>query len=306
MAATDVPHILAAIVYEPVDCAVDLVQNLNRLAPESLVALYVDARYADEYARRWPRRGLRAVMIPETRAVAKPRRQPMLHEAFFEILRWAHECCRFDALTMVDSDQLLVSAGFADTVARFLRAHPRVGLLGSASVQERQGPDSRFYLARRAYEELDLWRPFLAEFRDWESSFVHFSFWPSIVVPGRVVGELLGCLDSSAALRALLDGTQTSAINEVLLPTMVRLLGWQVAPSPASFRYCRWREPLTLEEAAAALADPSCYWIHPVTRTYDDAVRSFVRDAVGYPPPPTPAGIEPSGAIASSASSRAK
>jgi hypothetical protein len=277
-----VSHILACIVYEPVDCTVDLVRNLNRLAPESLVALYVDQRYLDVYAQQWPSEGVRSALIPGTRPVPMPGLLPVLHGVYFDILRWADSEFVFDALTIVDSDQLLVSPGFARRILSFLDEHPSVGLLGSAHVHERQGPDSRYYQARKAHEEIRVWYPFLAQFDAWQSSFVHYSFWPSLAVAGRAVKGVLECVDSMPSLRSLLQQTKISALNEVLVPTIVRLLGWGLAPSPASFRYTRWRKPLSFPELRAAMADHNCYWIHPVTRDYDDPVRTFIRRTVGY------------------------
>jgi hypothetical protein len=274
-----VPNVLACLVHEPFDCAVDLVRNLNYLAPESLPIVYVDRRHLETFARRWSRERLDALLHPDPRPV--PVRGTLARTWWFalDVMRFALGICRFDALTIVESDQLLVKPGFTRTVLSTLERHPRCGLLGSSLVGVPQGPSSHLAIARRAHAELVTWRPLLEGFPGWERCFVHYSFWPSLVLAGSTVSELVRWIDTSAGstLDGLLSGSGITAVAELLLPTLVRLLGWDLLPSPANYRHCHWRRALTEADVRAAVAEPDVYWLHPVPRVLDDPVRSQVR-----------------------------
>jgi hypothetical protein len=274
-----VPNVLACLVHEPFDCAVDLVRNLNHLAPESLPIVYVDHRHHQRFARRWAGLGLRAVLHPEPRPV--PVRGTLARTWWFalDVMRLARRLCRFDALTIVESDQLLVKPGFTRAVLAALERHPRCGLLGSSQAGVRQGPASELDIARRAHAELPAWRPLLERFPGWDRSFVQYSFWPSLVLSGRAVDELVRWTDAEGggAPDRLLAASRITAVTELLLPTLVHLLGWDLLPSPASYRHCHWRQALTGADVRAAVAEPDAFWLHPVPRTLDDPVRALVR-----------------------------
>lgn len=196
-----------------------------------------------------------------------------------DVMRLARRLCRFDAITIVESDQLLVKPGFTAAVLRALERDPRCGLLGSSQAGTRQGPLSPLTIARRAHAELPAWRPLLERFPRWQRSFVHYSFWPSLVLSGRAVDELLRWTDSDAgdAPDRLLAASRITAAAELLVPTLVHLLGWELRASPANYRHCHWRQPLTEVDVLAAVAEPDVYWLHPVPRTLADPVRSLVR-----------------------------
>jgi hypothetical protein len=272
-----VPNVMACLVHEPYSCAVDLVRNLEHLAPESAVVVYVDRPHLEGFAERWPGERLRAVLHPDPRAV--PVRRGLARTWWFAVdtMRFALDRWRFDALTIVDSDQLLVRSGFTETILAALRRHPRCALLGSQRTGTRQGSDSELLLARRGHEELALWRPFLDQFPGWEDRFVQYSFWPSMVLAGRAVPDLVRWADADPGFEAVLAESRITAVIELLLPTLLVLLGWEIRPSPASFRHCHWREALTVEEVRRALTEPDCFWIHPVPRMPGDAVRTLVR-----------------------------
>jgi hypothetical protein len=274
-----VPNVLACLVHEPFDCAVDLVRNLNHLAPESLPIVYVDRRQFEPFAERWADQRLSAVLHPDPRPV--PVRGTLARTWWFalDVMRLALRLCRFDAFTIVESDQLLVKRGFTRAVLAALEGHPRCGLLGSSLAGVRQGPSSPLAIARRAHAELPAWRPLLERFPRWDRSFVHYSFWPSLVLSGGVVAELVRWTDSDAGGEPdeLLAASRITAAAELLLPTLVHLLGWDLLPSPANYRHCLWRQTLGEADVRAAVAEPDVFWLHPVRRDFDDPVRSLVR-----------------------------
>jgi hypothetical protein len=274
-----VPNVLACLVHDPFDCAVDLVRNLNHLAPESLPIVYVDRPHLEPFAERWAGEGLRAVLHPDPGPV--PVRDTLARTWWFalDVMRLARRLCRFDALTIVESDQLLVKSGFTRAVLAALEGHPRCGLLGSSQAGVRQGPRSPLAIARRAHAELPAWRPLLERFPGWNRSFVQYSFWPSLVLSAGAVDELLRWIDAGGggAADRLLAASRITAASELLLPTVVHLLGWDLLPSPANYRHCHWRQALTEADVRAAAAEPDVFWLHPVPRTYDDPVRSLVR-----------------------------
>ena len=68
------------------------------------------------------------------------------------------------------------------------------------------------------------------------------------------------------------------ATEEVVLPTLVALLGYEVAANPCSYDYVRYRVPYTLSHVEDALSRREVFWLHPVPRRYEDKMRKYIRD----------------------------
>ncbi len=112
-----------------------------------------------------------------------------LHGFAVDCMRFALESLPFDAMTIVDSDQLATRPGYSGHLEAFLASRPRVGLLGNSPAP--QGPVPTTPPAIAARREIDLWRRFLRRFPDGEAKFVHWTFWPSTVITAAAARDRL-------------------------------------------------------------------------------------------------------------------
>jgi hypothetical protein len=124
-------HVYACLVHEQRDCVVDLVQNLRALDPESRVILFNGGSNP---------RLLEALPFSEPQVLVHPGSRPLrwgyLHEFALAAMDLAEQQGGFDAMTIVDSDQLCLRAGYSRFVAEHLRLTPGVGLFGTTSAEE--------------------------------------------------------------------------------------------------------------------------------------------------------------------------
>ncbi len=269
-------NIFACLIHESQECAVDLVRNLRALDPGSTILLYNGGRDPDLLRRGFPFERYGAVVHPEPRPLA----WGWLHDFALDCIRFAREHLSFDTLTVVDSDQLATRPGYSDALARFVADHPRLGLIASAPGP--QPPDSIIPPVVTAFEELNLWRPFLRRFPGGESKFVHWSFWPGTVFARRAALDLVDLVDGDDYLREILARSRIWATEEVILPTLVALLGYEVTTTPFAGDFVRYQVPYAPEQVALALKRPDVYWIHPVARRYGDGLRCLIRDHHGH------------------------
>ena len=146
-------NVFACLVHENTECVVDLVRNLRHLDPTSAVLLYNGSRDPHwlDSAPTFDRAG--AALHPAPR----PMQWGRLHDFAIDCMRYALAHLPFDAITIVDSDQLAMRPGYSERLAAFLAEEPGVGLLSNSP--ERQGPATRVQPARVAHGEIDLWRP---------------------------------------------------------------------------------------------------------------------------------------------------
>jgi predicted O-methyltransferase YrrM len=268
-------HLHACLVHERPDCVLDLVRNLHHLDPEATILLYDGGRDPGllRGAASWERYG--AVVHPSPR----PMQWGRLHDFALDCMRFALEHLPFDAMTIVDSDQLGARAGFAARIAEAVAARPAVGLLGSAGPLE---PGQRLAApAEHALRETELWRPYLRRFPSGEAKFPHWTFWPSTVFTADGARALVAEWDRDGTLPELLARSQMWATEEVLLPTLVALLGFEIARTPCCNSWVRYRARYTSAQIEAALAHPDAYWIHPVPRRWDDPLRVRIRRRLG-------------------------
>ena len=134
-----------------------------------------------------------------------------LHGFALDCMKFALDNFAFDTLTIVDSDQMSLRAGYPQRLADYLAGEENVGLLGNSP--ERQTAATRVPPAVQAWREVDLWRPFLRRFPHGEEKFAHWSFWPSTVF-------------TAAGARALTD---IFARDKQLQEIMARSRIWAIA-----------------------------------------------------------------------------
>ncbi|MBZ4417831.1 glycosyltransferase [Myxococcus sp. RHSTA-1-4] len=259
----------ACLVHESRECVIDLVRNLHHLDPDSRILLYNGGQDGD-LLQGFPFERYNAVVHPTPR----PMKWGWLHDFALDCFRFALEHHPFDAMTIVDSDQLGLRPGYSGFLRAFLDANPGAGLLGN--VQPPHGPGSRAAPAVNARREVDLWRPFLRRFPQGEAQFVHWTFWPSTVFTADAAKDMV-TLWEDPQLQDILRRSRIWASEEVLFPTLVALLGHRVLTSPCSYDLVRYRVRYSTGQLDTALADPSGFWAHPIPRRYDDPLRAHVR-----------------------------
>ena len=184
-----------------------------------------------------------------------------LHDFAVDCMRFALQGKDFGTLTIVDSDQLGIRPVYSAYLNSFLADHPNAGcLVSAAGVQPRT---TRIGPPQAAWREFELWRPFLQRFPDGESKFPHWTFWPATVFT-RAAAEDLVTLWDDEQLQDILAKSEIWASEEVILPTLVALLGYQMLRNPCSYDLVQYRVRYTTAQVHAAMNQPSAYWVHPV------------------------------------------
>ena len=279
-------NVYACLVHEQRDCVVDLCRNLRRVDPESTILLYNGGRDPGLLARDRAFDRLGVVVHPKPRRM----RWGFLHDFALDCMRFAQAEHAFDTMTIVDSDQLALRAGWTAAIWERLQQDTKIGLLGNSV--ERLSPETDNPAAITAWREVDLWRPFLERFPDGEDKFVHWSYWPGTVFSADAARALVDLFDRDLQLREIMRQSHLWVTAEILFPTLTALLGFQVARSPDGYRYLRYRHAHTGNELESAFAEADAYWIHPIRRRSDDPLRMAIRarlapsDAAEPPPRP--------------------
>jgi hypothetical protein len=192
---TPIRNIFACLVHENPACVLDLVRNLRYLDPTSTVLLYNGSNDSRLLERQFPYGRYDVVLHPQPRPMVWGR----LHDFALDCMRFALEQLPFDTLTIVDSDQLAIRPGYTHYLTESLAGQTGVGLL--SNLPERQPPTTHIPPAQVAFQEIDLWRPFLQRFSQGEQKFVHWSFWPSTVFTVDAARDLTKLFDTDANCR---------------------------------------------------------------------------------------------------------
>jgi hypothetical protein len=265
-------NIFACLVHESPECIIDLVRNLRALDPDSLLLLYNGSNQPDLLHGSFPFERYNVVLHPSPR----PAQWGRLHQFALDCMEWACDNYPFDTLTIVDSDQLAIRAGYSSFLAAHIQGLSNIGVLGSSAGV--QGAGTRIGPAELALREIDLWRPLLREFQNGEEKFVHWCFWPSTIFTADASRNLTRLFATNSRLQAIMLQTRIWASEELILPTMVALLGYTVATSPCSYEYVKYRVPFSLPQLQAAFRRDNAFWMHPVPRRYDDPLRTRIRE----------------------------
>jgi SAM-dependent methyltransferase len=265
-------NVYACLVHEKRECIIDLVRNLRFHDNNSPIILYNGGYDPDLLTGReiWSRLGV----------VVHPSPQPMtwgyLHNFALDCLRLAIAHFSFDCLTIVDSDQLALQSGYCDHMGRVLAQWPSAGVLGEVG-----GPHGRRDApppAQRIWDEYALWKGFLARAPGGEEACIHSLFWPATVFTERAARDLCDLWAREPALRAAFGRTKAWATEEVVLPTLVAMLGYEIRTNPCCRDYVKFRKDFTLADLDQALARPDAFWMHPVPRQMGHPLRVALRD----------------------------
>lgn len=267
-------NVYICLVHERKDSVVDLVRNLQYCDPESAIMLYNGGLDADLLSDDPVFRSGGVLIHPAPR----PMQHGYLHGFALDCMELALEELGFDAMTIVDSDQLCLRKGYTAFLSAFFSdpAHARIGLLSSQP--ERVDRFNRTNMvALQAFREYELWLPFIREFDQGEAGFVHWTFWPGSVFTRAAVRDLVQLFKTSASLLTVMGKTRIWATEEVILPTLVRLLGYEIAANPCDQRWVNYKKTYTMPELAEACVSEKAFWIHPVDRVYEHPLREDIR-----------------------------
>jgi len=265
-------NIFACLVHESPECVIDLVRNLHYLDPASLILLYNGGQDRLLLDRGFPFERHGAVVHPNSR----PLRWGWLHDFALDSMRFALDHFPFETMTIVDSDQLAVRPRYSHYLAQSLAGRHNLGLLSNSP--RPQAPDRTSGPTVAALEEIELWRPLLRRFPHGEEKFVFWSFWPATVFTADAARDLTRFFATDAQLQHIMARTRIWASEEVILPTLVALLGYRIAENPCSYRFVKYRQAHTPREVDEAMTTPDVFWMHPVARSLEDPVRRHIRD----------------------------
>ena len=265
-------NVYACLVHESPDCVIDMVRNLHYNDPSSIILLFNGGADFDLKSTLFPFEQFGAVICPVSYDV----KHGYLHTFALECMKFALENFSFDVLTIVDSDQLSVQPDYSSFISSFLSDKSNVGLLSSRP--ERITAENRdVWTSIKAFEEYDLWKPLLKTFPDGENKFVHWSFWPSTVFTYDAVKDLIKQFKINTRLHDIMQRTRIWATEEIILPTMVSLLGYDILLNPCCNTFNNYQKSYSALDVDCALSDPHVFWMHPVAREYDDEIRNRTR-----------------------------
>lgn len=276
-------HVFACLVHEDADCVVDLIRNLRFFEPDSEILLYDgSAGSLLEHAPTFEKLG--AVMHPAPGKQSWGR----LHDSVFDCLELGRQRFSFDAMTFVDSDQLLAGRGYVEAVGAALERQPQVGLFGTPNPSL-----GAVWATAHQPQERELWEPFLERFPRGLAQLypANWIFWPGTVITGAA-GAALCALRTDPVFAGIL-AKSNFASEEIAFSTVAAALGYRVVPKPWNDDWVRWRRPIRVSEVSAALTDPDAFWLHPVRRSLEDSSRVFLRQVSneyqGFTPTLSPA-----------------
>ncbi len=269
-------NVYACLVHENEDCVVDLVRNLHYHDPNSTILLYDGSEDSRLIQNHFPYNKFNAVVYPKPVSA----KHGYLHTYALNCMKYASDNFTFDSFTIVDSDQLSIRSGYSEYLGALLSSAPNIGMLSSKP--KRLNPedtnDIEVWPAIQAFKEYDLWEPFLRSFSGGEDKFVHWSFWPSTVFTAEAVKDLIQIFHSNKQLQDIMEKTQIWATEEVILPTLVKLLGYDITLNPCSYDYVKYKKSYTLQDINSAFNKTDSYWIHPIERQYENANRKYIRE----------------------------
>ncbi|RYY37574.1 MAG: glycosyltransferase family 2 protein [Sphingobacteriaceae bacterium] len=265
-------NIYACCVHEREDCVIDLVKNLHYNDPDSVILLYNGGEDAGLFSAGFPYEEYNVVIYSAPRRV----KWGYLHDFALDCMAFCLENFAFDIITIVDSDQLCLRPGYSLNMARVMQNMHNVGILSNLPKRITQ-QDIHIHTSLQAFKEYELWKPLLNMFENGESKFLHWSFWPSTVFTIDAVKELVKVFRNNSLLRQIMQKSEIWATEEVVLPTVTALLGFKVAANPNSYDFVQYKKDFSIAELEEALERNDVYWLHPVKREYNDAIRGQVR-----------------------------
>src|SRR5665213_3603909 len=267
-----IKNVYACLVHEQKDCVLDLVHNLHYHDPTSVILLYNGGTDKELLAGRSDLEKYGVIFYP----TPVSQKWGYLYLFAVQCMEFAVANLAFDTITFVDSDQLCLRPGYVQYIGEYLNSRKNVGMLSSMP-HKVENDNLLVHPATQAFREYNLWKPFLKNFDKGESKFVHWTFWPSTVFTHDAARDLVHLIKSNNQLRSILQNTKIWASEEIILPTLTSLLGYEIALNPCSYTFVKYKKEFTIGEASEALNQTDAYWIHPVKREYNHPLRNYIR-----------------------------
>jgi predicted O-methyltransferase YrrM len=107
--------------------------------------------------------------------------------------------------------------------------------------------------------------------------FLYWTFWPSTVFTAEAARDLTLLFTKDEQLKEILRKSEIYATEEVILPTLVALLGYRIVANPCSYDFVKFRAKYVCDEIARAFEKSDVFWIHPISRHYNDPLRKYIR-----------------------------
>lgn len=265
-------NIFVCLVHENENCILDLIRNMHFHDPASTILLYNGSSNSGLLPEDFPYEKYNVIICPDP----KPQQHGYLHRFALDCMEYALENIPFDVFTIVDSDQLCIRSGYTEYISRFFMGMPDIGMLSSMPDRVLRGNTNNL-VAAQAFKEFELWKPFLNDFPDGENKFVYWTFWPSTVFAYAAIRDLLDLFSESRQLQEIMQQTKIWATEEVIFPTLIKLMGYEIVANPCSYDYVKYRKNYTTDDVNHAINSSTAFWMHPVARSYDDPVRSYAR-----------------------------
>lgn len=262
-------NVYACLVHEKEDCVADLVRNLRYHDPDSEILLYNGGAQTSLLQGRFP--------DVHVHPAPRPMKWGYLHPFALDCMEYSQQHLQADMITIVDSDQLAIRSGYTEFIAAQLSGNTNTGMLSSRAEQVRSA-DTTIYPAQLAYKEYDLWKPFLQEFPNGTDKFLHWTFWPASVFFADAAKELVRLFKTNKRLQDIMQRSGIWATEEIVLPTLVRLLGYEVVQNPCNGDFVKYKHPFSIQDMKAAIQRPETFWFHPVPRVYEDPLRQYARE----------------------------
>jgi len=265
-------NIYACLVHENEDSIIDLVRNLRYHDPTSVILLYNGSGNPQLLRQHYPYERYGVIIHPNP----VPQNHGYLHTFALDCMEYALEKISFDILTIVDSDQLTIRSGYSAYLSQFFASASNVGML--SSMPERILPDNKInHVAVQIFKEYDLWKPLFSNFPEKESEFVHWTFWPSTVFKVSAIRDLVALFKENDQLKEIMRYTKIWATEEVIFPTLIRFLGYEIAKNPCSYDFVKYKQIYTAQDINSALNKTDAYWMHPIERRYENPLRTYIR-----------------------------
>ena len=265
-------NIYACLVHEEPHCVIDMVRNLHYNDPTSHILIVNSNPNLELEKSSFPFNEFDAVIYPKIISVS----HGYLHNFALSSMQFAIDNFMFDTLTIVDSDQLSLRKSYSAYMAQYFSTQSNVGLLSNRPERVTDKCVDVFTSAQ-AFKEYELWKPLLKSFPNGEQKFLHWSFWPSTVFTCDAIKDLLKLFDTNKLLKEIMCRTKIWATEEIILPTMVSLLGYDIKKNPCTPDLVNYKKDYTTNQLNRTFDKPSAFWVHPINRRYDDVLRKHIR-----------------------------
>ena len=258
-------NIYACLVHENEECIIDLVRNLHYNDPSSIILLYNGGENKNLIQNQFPYDQFGAFVHPSP----APAKHGYLHSFALDCMRYCLENFSFQTITFVDSDQLATRSGYSGYLDSYLSGLSHVGMLSNKPkrVTPLDNGDRELWPAIQAFKEFDLWKPLLQQFHRGENHFVHWTFWPSSVFTFDGARDLVHLFDHNGMLREIMSRSKIWATEEVILPTLIGLLGYEIVANPCSYEFVKYKKPHTVQDIHQAMKKADVFWVHPIIKT---------------------------------------